>query len=40
MVSEAALRALVPEPVVLRGLGHNAHVEDPGALVELVQRLA
>jgi len=40
MVSEADLRALVPEPVTLPGLGHNAHVEDPTAVVELVQRFA
>lgn len=36
MVSEADLRALVSEPVTLPGLGHNAHVEDPAAVVELV----
>ena len=36
MVSDADLRALVAEPVTLRGLGHNAHVEDPAAVVELV----
>lgn len=40
MVSEADLRALVTEPVTLRGLGHNAHVEDPAAVVELVRRFA
>ncbi|WP_037303463.1 alpha/beta fold hydrolase [Amycolatopsis orientalis] len=27
------LRALSPDSVVLRGLGHNAHVEDPSALL-------
>ena len=36
MVSHADLQALVDEPVTLRGLGHNAHVEDPAAVVELV----
>jgi pimeloyl-ACP methyl ester carboxylesterase len=40
MVSESDLRALVPEPVTLRGLGHNAHVEDPAAVVELVRRFS
>jgi pimeloyl-ACP methyl ester carboxylesterase len=40
MVTEADLRALVPEPVTLPGLGHNAHVEDPAAVVELVRRKA
>jgi pimeloyl-ACP methyl ester carboxylesterase len=34
------LRALVADPVVLPGLGHNAHVEDPAALLPLVARLA
>jgi pimeloyl-ACP methyl ester carboxylesterase len=37
LVSEAELRALVPEPVTLPGLGHNAHVEDPGAVLDLVR---
>ena len=36
MVSDAELRALAPDPVTLPGLGHNAHVEDPAAVVELV----
>jgi pimeloyl-ACP methyl ester carboxylesterase len=40
MVSGTDLRALVSEPVTLRGLGHNAHVEDPAAVVELVRRFA
>ena len=40
MVSEDHLRALVPEPVTLRGLGHNAHVEDPVAVIDLVRRFA
>ncbi|WP_406639038.1 alpha/beta fold hydrolase [Amycolatopsis sp. WGS_07] len=30
------LRALVPEAVVLPGLGHNAHVEDPAAVASLL----
>ncbi len=40
MVSDADLRALGSEPVTLPGLGHNAHVEDPAAVVELVLRFA
>jgi pimeloyl-ACP methyl ester carboxylesterase len=36
MVSDADLRALVADPVTLPGLGHNAHVEDPAAVVDLV----
>jgi len=40
MVSEGDLRALVPHPVTLTGLGHNAHVEDPAAVVELVRPFA
>jgi pimeloyl-ACP methyl ester carboxylesterase len=40
LVSDAHLRALVPDPVTLAGLGHNAHVEDPAAVVELVRRFA
>ena len=36
MVSDDDLRALVADPVMLPGLGHNAHVEDPAAVVELV----
>jgi pimeloyl-ACP methyl ester carboxylesterase len=36
MVTAAHLAALVPEPVELRGLGHNAHVEDPTALLALL----
>ncbi len=36
MVSAAQLAALVPAPVDLPGLGHNAHVEDPAALIPLV----
>jgi pimeloyl-ACP methyl ester carboxylesterase len=34
------LQPLVPEPVVLKGLGHNAHVEDPAALLPVLDRLA
>jgi pimeloyl-ACP methyl ester carboxylesterase len=34
------LRAFVPDPVILPGLGHNAHVEAPGALWPLLERLA
>jgi pimeloyl-ACP methyl ester carboxylesterase len=33
------LQPLVPEPLVLKGLGHNAHVEDPAALLPLLDRL-
>jgi pimeloyl-ACP methyl ester carboxylesterase len=33
------LRAAQPDGVVLGGLGHNAHVEDPGALWPLLDRL-
>jgi pimeloyl-ACP methyl ester carboxylesterase len=36
MVSEAQLLALVPAPVTLTGLGHNAHLEDPAAVLRLV----
>jgi pimeloyl-ACP methyl ester carboxylesterase len=36
MVSSEQLSALVPDPVDLPGLGHNAHVEDPAAVAELV----
>jgi pimeloyl-ACP methyl ester carboxylesterase len=35
MVSTEQLAELVPDPVVLAGLGHNAHVEDPAAVAEL-----
>jgi pimeloyl-ACP methyl ester carboxylesterase len=34
------LEALVPDPVVLKGLGHNAHVEEPATLLPLLDRLA
>jgi pimeloyl-ACP methyl ester carboxylesterase len=40
MVSERELSALVGEPVTLRGLGHNPHVEDPAAVVDLLRRFA
>jgi pimeloyl-ACP methyl ester carboxylesterase len=36
MVSTAQLAELVAEPVVLAGLGHNAHVEDPAAVAALI----
>jgi pimeloyl-ACP methyl ester carboxylesterase len=35
MVSHDDLAALAPDPVTLTGLGHNAHVEDPAAVLEL-----
>lgn len=37
MVSTWQLRALVPDPVDLPGLGHNAHVEDPAAVAGLIR---
>lgn len=40
MCSADQLRALVPDPVVLPGLGHNAQVQSPDALWPLLQRLA
>lgn len=40
MCAADQLRALVPDPVVLAGLGHNAHVESPDALGPLLERLA
>lgn len=36
MVSAEQLRALVPAPVDLPGLGHNAHVEAPAAVARLL----
>lgn len=40
MVTDAQLAALAPAlvevPVTLTGLGHNAHVEDPGAVLALL----
>ena len=35
MVSHDELAALVADPVTLPGLGHNAHVEDPAAVLAL-----
>jgi pimeloyl-ACP methyl ester carboxylesterase len=40
MCTEAQLRQLVPDPVILPGLGHNAHVEAPEVLWPLVERCA
>lgn len=40
MVSTAQLTAHDPAAVTLAGLGHNAHVEDPAAVVELVTQYA
>jgi pimeloyl-ACP methyl ester carboxylesterase len=37
MVTAAQLGSLVPDPVELAGLGHNAHVEDPAALLRLAR---
>jgi pimeloyl-ACP methyl ester carboxylesterase len=36
LVSDGQLRALVDGPVSLPGLGHNAHLQDPGAVLALV----
>lgn len=36
MVSHEQLAELVPEPVTLAGLGHNAHVEKPEAVLALL----
>jgi pimeloyl-ACP methyl ester carboxylesterase len=36
MVSHEQLAELVTDPVTLRGLGHNAHVEDPAAVLALL----
>jgi pimeloyl-ACP methyl ester carboxylesterase len=36
MVSATQLAALVPDPIELAGLGHNAHVERPAALLPLL----
>ncbi|WP_051386259.1 alpha/beta fold hydrolase [Actinokineospora inagensis] len=33
------LRVLVPSPVVLAGVGHNAHVEEPGVVSVLLEYL-
>ena len=40
MVTDDDLAALVTHPVVLPGLGHNAHVEDPAAVLALASRFA
>jgi pimeloyl-ACP methyl ester carboxylesterase len=40
MCTADQLRELVPDPVILPGLGHNAHVEAPDALWPLLERLA
>ena len=40
MCTAEQLRRLVPDPVILPGLGHNAHVEAPAALWPLLERLA
>jgi pimeloyl-ACP methyl ester carboxylesterase len=37
MVSDAEIEALGRESVVLERLGHNAHVEDPAAVVDLLR---
>jgi pimeloyl-ACP methyl ester carboxylesterase len=39
MVTAEQLRALVSNPVDLPGLGHNAHVQDPAAVVDLLLAL-
>jgi len=36
LVSEADLDSIVPDHVMLPGLGHNAHVEDPAAVLGLL----
>jgi pimeloyl-ACP methyl ester carboxylesterase len=36
MVTDEQLAALVPDPVMLPGLGHNAHLEDPAAVRALL----
>jgi pimeloyl-ACP methyl ester carboxylesterase len=40
LVSHGQLAALVADPVSLPGLGHNAHVEDPAAVIGLLDRIA
>lgn len=40
MVSDAEIEALGREPVTLDRLGHNAHVEDPAAVVDLLRPFA
>ncbi len=40
MVSLSQLKQIAPDAVELPGVGHNAHVEAPGAVVSLLQRIA
>ena len=40
MVSLDELRSYDPEARVISGAGHNAHVEDPGAIVALLEQLS
>jgi len=40
MCTAEQLRSLVADPIILPGLGHNAHVEAPAALWPLLERLA
>ena len=37
MCPRADLEALGVEPAILTGLGHNAHLEDPGAVGALLR---
>ncbi len=37
MVTDEQLTDLVPDPVTLPGLGHNAHLEDPAAVYALLR---
>jgi pimeloyl-ACP methyl ester carboxylesterase len=37
LVTHEQLAELVPDPVTLPGLGHNAHVEDPAAVLRLLR---
>jgi pimeloyl-ACP methyl ester carboxylesterase len=39
MVATAELRAHSPEAVEIAGCGHNVQVENPGAIVDLLQRM-
>ena len=39
MVTADQLAELQPEAVTLPRLGHNAHVEDPAAVLRLLERL-
>jgi pimeloyl-ACP methyl ester carboxylesterase len=38
MVTDAEVAVLVADPVTLPGLGHNAHLEDPQAVLALVRQ--